>query len=808
MALDSQGNVYIADAGNTRIQKFTNNGVFILKWGSNGGDPGQFQYPRGVTVDSEGFVYVADTGNGRIQKFTSDGQFISAWGSFNGPNAIAYGPNGLLYLADSGNNRIQVFTTAGLFVTQWGSFGSTQGTFSYPIGLDVDQVGNVYVADRDNNRVQKFSSSGALLATFGSLGNATGLFLNPRDVAIGPNNAIYVADTDNDRVQKFQGINPEFAPEAIHKWGSVGSTNGQFSAPSRIAIGADGSVYVSDSHNNRIQRFSKKGAFLGAWGSLGTGDGEFNTPIGVTVGPDGLVYVADGNNHRVEVFTSAGIFVRKWGSQGSGPGEFNITRDLISDSSGNIYVVDRNNHRIQKFSADGTFLTAWGSLGSAPGQFNSPQGIALDSQGFVYVSDTVNDRIQKFTSTGVFVSTWGGAGVTIGLFNLPRGLSFDSAGKLYVVDSGNSRIQKFTSAGVFLGSWGGLGAADGQLNLPEGIFVGDSTEVFVADTGNNRIQRYSYSPSPFIQTIRDVPNDQGRQVRIVFHRSPRDASSSSTPILRYDVWRKVSESVAASAPRQIHPSSFPPGLWDFVSSVPARAESQYSVVVPTLCDSTITDGQCNSLFLVSATTAIPSFFFDAAVDSGYSIDNLSPHVPSGLTFGSGGVLAWNKVNDSDLEYYSVYGSNHDAFDETAALLSNTTSLEYDTGPTDFQYYYVSASDFSGNESKTAQVAHVTGISDNPVLPTAFALRVPAPNPYRESVRVSFDVPKQSRVVIRIFDLAGREVTTLFDGSKPQGRFDAFWKGENYNGNQVPPGVYFLAMSGGDYHAVRKIVRIM
>jgi len=164
VAVDSSGNVYVADIGNDHIQKLDSDGAFLATLGSHGTGDGEFNNPFGVAVDSSGNVYVADTGSDRIQKFESDGTFVATWGSsgsgngqFNIPAGLAVDSSGNVYVADSNNNRIQKFESDGTFVTTWGSSGSGNGQFDFPVGVAVDSSGNVYVADSNNNRIQKFT---------------------------------------------------------------------------------------------------------------------------------------------------------------------------------------------------------------------------------------------------------------------------------------------------------------------------------------------------------------------------------------------------------------------------------------------------------------------------------------------------------------------------------------------------------------------------------------------------------------------------------------------------------------------------
>jgi sugar lactone lactonase YvrE len=276
----------------------------ITKWGTSGKGNGQFNGPRGIGVDSQGNVYVADMSNFRIQKFTSTGVFLTAWGTAgqgNGqfwlPSGVAVDASGNVYVTDFGNNRVQKFTSTGTFITTWGSFGNSDGQFDHPEGVAVDASGNVYVADRTNCRVQKFTGTGVFIAKRGGMGTGLGAMYYPSSIAVESSANVYVADTNNNRVTKYpSNLNFVFQP-----WGSYGAGNGQFNYPVGVAVDSSSNVYIADSGNHRIQKFTSNGVFITAWGSKGTGEGQFNNPMAVGVDSSGNVYIAD-NNNRIQKF--------------------------------------------------------------------------------------------------------------------------------------------------------------------------------------------------------------------------------------------------------------------------------------------------------------------------------------------------------------------------------------------------------------------------------------------------------------------------------------------------------------------------
>ncbi len=239
---------------------------------------------------------------------------------------------------------------------------------------------------------------------------------------------------------------------------------------------------------------------LSRFGGPGAGAGQFDTPSGIGVAADGTVYVADTFNDRIERFDSAGNFLGEWGTTGAGPGQFNSPADVAVAADGNVYVADTGNDRIQTFDPSGGFADEWGSTGNLNGQFQSPAGIAVGENGNVYVADTGNNRVQRFAAGGEFITTWGTAGGGPGQFEEPRDLAADAAGNVFVVDLGNDRVQVFDKGGDFqqalganLGD-GSYGDALGEFRMPLSIAVDPLGYVYVADSFNNRVQRLAGEP--------------------------------------------------------------------------------------------------------------------------------------------------------------------------------------------------------------------------------------------------------------------------------------------------------------------------
>lgn len=284
----------------------------------------------------------------------------------------------------------------------------------------------------------------------------------------------------------------EGVPTFSFSFGSEGSGNGQFGSPSYDAVGPDGSVWVVDKANSRVEKFNSKGEFLLSFGSSGTGNGQFRSIGGIAVTSKGAVWVVDGKNARVQKFNSEGAYQTQFGSLGSGNGQLSGPTGIAIDKNGNLWVVDRANHRVEEFSSNGEYLSKFGSAGSGNGQFGEEaSGIAVDASGNIWVVDTTNNRVEKFNAEGKYVSQFGSFGTGHGQFCNPRGIAVDSEGNLWVTDE-NSRVEKFDSTGAYLGQFGEYGTGKGQLKGDYGIAVDAKGNLWVVDPGNYRVQNWSF----------------------------------------------------------------------------------------------------------------------------------------------------------------------------------------------------------------------------------------------------------------------------------------------------------------------------
>jgi sugar lactone lactonase YvrE len=384
VAVDSAGNVYVADLINLRIRKVTPAGVVTTLAGSESGyadgtgTAAKFSGPYGVAVDSAGNVYVADRNNCRIRKVTPAGVVTTLAGSTSGytdgtgtaarfwdPSGVVVDSAGNVYVADTANHRIRKVTPAGVVTTLAGGSesGYTNGTgtaakFKSPRGVSIDGAGNVYVADTGNAQIRKITTGG-VVTMFG-----TTLFTSLRSVAVDSAGNVYVAETGMHRIRKVTpaGVVTTLAGDGTAGYADGTGTAVKFNYPYGVAVDSVGNVYVADFYNFRIRKVTPAGVVTTLAGSSsgyadGTGTAaQFRGPSGVAVDSAGTLYVTD--NNRIRKVTSAGVVTTLAGSttgssyvDGTGTAaQFCVPSGVAVDSAGNVYVADTNNHRIRKIT--------------------------------------------------------------------------------------------------------------------------------------------------------------------------------------------------------------------------------------------------------------------------------------------------------------------------------------------------------------------------------------------------------------------------------------------------------------------------
>ena len=316
--------------------------------------------------------------------------------------------------------------------------------------------------------------------------------------------------------------------------------------------------------------------------------------------------------------------------------------------------------------------------------------------------------------------------------------------------------------------------------------------------------------NPFIDQIADVPEDQGRWVRLHWQASQHDAAGLPQ-IDGYALYRRQDAKGKAWMPtREELPAGTvydDPGKsvvgWDYVLTVPARGEAVYQTLAPTLCDSTLDDGACWSAFLVSAVTPDPLVFFDSAPDSGYSVDNLAPDIPAQLvaSYSADAVaLSWLENEEADFRYFNVYRNNPTGCDHTggtpAAQLTGTSWIDAEGGLSSDWCYAVTAVDFAGNESQPTDWGGAVLSDVPPGQVRVFGLEGARPNPFNPATEVSYSLAGAGRVQLEIYDARGYKVRTLVDEVRPAGAHTAVWNGRDDQGRKVASGMYISRLVSG------------
>ncbi|MBI2355311.1 MAG: hypothetical protein HYV06_09830, partial [Deltaproteobacteria bacterium] len=506
VAVDAAGNLYIADSFTNRIRRVAAGRGIITTVAGNGsegfsGDGGAataaaLSEPFCVALDSAGNLYIADRSNHRIRKvaaesgiittvagnvsfgFSGDGGAATAAGLLF-PSGVALDSAGNLYIADTNNARIRKVAAGSGIITTVAGNGSrgfsvdgtaaTAAALYHPESVALDSAGNLYIADNLNDRIRTVATGSGIITTVAGNGSrafsgdgaaATAAALSsPRGVALDSTGNLYIADTQNNRIRKVaagSGIITTVAGNGSFGFTGDGgeATAAQLNIPFGVGLDSAGNLYIADSGNLRIREVEAE-----------------NGTITTVAGNGSIGFSVDGS-----AATAAGL---------------NLPRGVALDSAGNLYIADDLNHRIRRVAAGSGIITtvagngSRGSSGDRGGataaQLNNPVGVALDSAGNLYIADTSNYRIRKVTAESGIITTVAGNGsrgfsgdggeATAAQLNIPFGVALDSAGNLYVADLSNHRIRKVAAgSGIIttvagstepngLGGFGGDGGA-------------------------------------------------------------------------------------------------------------------------------------------------------------------------------------------------------------------------------------------------------------------------------------------------------------------------------------------------------------
>ncbi|MCE7996898.1 MAG: hypothetical protein HEP71_33360, partial [Roseivirga sp.] len=607
VALDLSGNVYVSDVGNRKIRKITPAGVVTTFAGSgnrgnsNGtGTAASFNSPAGLAVDSQGNVYVADRDNHNIRKITPSGVVSTLAGSSRGdidgtgaqarfysPYDVSVDIRGNVFVADRNNQKVKMITPSGVVTTLAGSgsYGSTDGigtsaSLSSPVGIALDTFGNAYVAESGNKirrilrgayqlsgdpagqagnhtvtleandgnggSVQQSFSIQVLAAPTVTTSAATGITGNEATLhgevvteggaAVIERGFVYALTTDNDApsLDKVDGTTVIKVP--------VAGTSGVFNTPlsglagnkqySFIAYAdngglTEGTVQTFTTLNNEPNFTSVAPASVNERGTYSydiiTADTDGDQVVISALTKPNWLNLKSLVGNRVTTFAGSGSAQT---ADGTGTAaSFNALQGIATDLAGNIYVTEMGNfeiesHLIRKISPAGVVTTFAGSgnRGSADGTgtaagFYSPVGMTSDAAGNIYVADAGNNRIRKISPAGVVTTFAGsgnrgsfdGTGLTAS-FSFPSAIAADASGNIYVGDIGNNKIRKISPSGVvttlagsgYRGSSDGVGTA-ASFNSPAGMAVDTDGNVYVADRDNHLIRKVT--PSGVVSTL-------------------------------------------------------------------------------------------------------------------------------------------------------------------------------------------------------------------------------------------------------------------------------------------------------------------
>jgi streptogramin lyase len=483
-------------------------------------------------------------------------------GHFCYPTGIAFDnfdSKDWMYVADRDNQRVQVFNitsgtpvySATIGVT--GQRGSDNAHFDEPQQLAVDSSNNLYVADRQNYRIQKCSySMGWSCTTFHGTGiNGDGANQLGHVEGLGIfGSTLYIADSSNDRVKKCSvpsgpcsifttnvpyptdaaaisasrilvTLDPKFT---VHEYNGSGSDQGIFAGvedvpyktdnkrlnrPWGIAVGKDGSLYVSEYHGNRLVKLDPSGSQVNAaWpvgeaGIWGQDNEHLDGPQGnLAVDANGQILVPDTWNQRVQVFDPDGNHKHTLGTTGEKGGDkFHFDEPMgvaVSPLNGDIYVADSWNQRVQVFKSNYQWKATIGQTGN-PGtgnnQFNQPHGVFVDKNGDIYVADRQNHRVQVFDKNRTYKATLGVTGECdreFGNMCSPQTVIVDNLGRIFVSEEWENRVQVFDDKYRYLTTVGGSwGSSNGDFREPGGLALDQMGNLYVADSGNHRVQKFA-----------------------------------------------------------------------------------------------------------------------------------------------------------------------------------------------------------------------------------------------------------------------------------------------------------------------------
>ena len=480
VTIDAAGNVYVADSGNNRVEEFSPSGRVLVQWGKPVGRSfPSFQSPTGLTVDAAGNLYVADRDNRAVEKLSRKGKGMGSWfinAPYGKPTSVAVDGRGNIYTACG---ALLKFDASGRRGNAWAVTPAAKLS-----GVDyvtTDRSGNVYAVQTAADTIVKLSAAGRTLATWSPHGLRHVSLDRPAAVGLDAHGNLYVTDA-GERVLKI-------APggNVLARWGAHGRSAIQLSRPASVAFGPDGTAYVADAGNARIEHLEPQTSPAGTWRSAGTWSANLGHVSLVAVGGSGNIFVVDTPDDVIGKFSNIGSLESSFTLSDSG-GKRHDPRGIALDARGNLFVSENFDHRIHVLSSGGQEIASFPTSTSIQGLDMDPRGLAVDSRERTYVADTANGRIITFSPSGRPIAVWGSPGSGVGQFNQPSAVAIDAHGDVYVADTGNSRIQELSPSGTVRAVWGTYGAATAQFARPASLALDTRGNLLVADTNNDRLQ--------------------------------------------------------------------------------------------------------------------------------------------------------------------------------------------------------------------------------------------------------------------------------------------------------------------------------
>jgi tripartite motif-containing protein 71 len=473
VAFVPDGSFYVLDPGNHRVQQFDANRTFIRAIGSFGQEDGQFVTPIGLTVDADGGIWVYDTVRRNLQHFSADGALLGAIPvDVQNSNGQFVAPDGSLYLTDCGARctefHLQHYGSDGAFLATIDAPDGVPWTTNQPASIAFDADGRLFVtsmnSEQGDGAIAVFDANGTYLADWAIGGFPFGIAFDQSGVVVGE----WVGDT----VTKYElpVLDQPAALAATLGW-SVSGGDGGFNLPGRVAVAPDGAIWVVDSADHRFQIFDGDGNFLETWGEQGKGDGQFQllgkdrAPFGdIVFAPDGSFFVLDPGNGRVQAFGADRQFRFSFGSFGAGDGQFTVPLDIALAPDGTLWVTDDRRQDAQQFDQEGNFLSSFDSTAFVPGGagywFAWDHRVAADGNHYFTVAGpTTRPSGEPFFNVvvtdagGTFLRTLGPNPDGTNGFEIElTEMAIGPDGNLYVGSGGNgSSVFVFAPSGALLG---------------------------------------------------------------------------------------------------------------------------------------------------------------------------------------------------------------------------------------------------------------------------------------------------------------------------------------------------------------------